>query len=101
MIMICLGFLAHIRYDRDVMRIRCKKRDELEDYLNSKGIGTNKHYPVPMHLQECYKDLGFQEKDFPIAEEISKTELSLPMFYGMTDDQIDYVIECINDFKRE
>lgn len=82
-----------------IFGIRCGRRDELEKYLNEKGIGTNKHYPIPMHLQECYRDLGFREGDFPIAEEISATELSLPMYYGMTDEQIQYVISCINEFK--
>ena len=67
-----------------IFGIRCKRRKELEEFLNSKGIGTNKHYPIPMHLQECYKDLGFKKGDFPIAEEISDTELSIPMYYGMT-----------------
>jgi len=51
-----------------------------------------------MHLQDCYADLGFKAGDFPIAEEISATELSLPMYYGMTDEQVQYVIECINRF---
>lgn len=78
--------------------IRCDRRDELEAYLNEQGIGTNKHYPIPIHLQECYKDLGFKEGDFPVAEKISTTELSIPMFYGMTDEQVSYVIECINKF---
>lgn len=81
-----------------IFAIRCKVRAELEKYLNDKGIGTNKHYPIPMHLQECYKDLGFKEGDFPIAEEISSTELSIPMYYGMADEQIQYVINCINEF---
>ena len=81
-----------------IFGIRCKRRAELEKYLNDKGIGTNKHYPIPMHLQDCYKDLGFKEGDFPIAEEISATELSIPMYYGMTDEQIQYVIDAINEF---
>lgn len=80
--------------------IRCGKRDALEAYLNEHGIGTNKHYPIPIHLQECYKSLGYVEGDFPIAEEISKTELSLPMYYGMTCEEIEYVIEMINRFKE-
>ncbi len=79
-----------------IFGVRCKRRNELEKYLNAKGIGTNKHYPIPMHLQGCYKDLGFSEGDFPIAEEISATELSIPMYYGMTDEEITYVIEAIN-----
>lgn len=81
-----------------IFGIYCKRRNELEKFLNQKGIGTNKHYPIPMHLQECYKDLGFKEGDFPIAEEISATELSIPMYYGMNDEQIQYVIDCINEF---
>ena len=82
-----------------IFGIRCSEREALEKHLNEKGIGTNKHYPIPMHLQECYKDLGFKEGDFPIAEEISKTELSLPMYYGMTEEEVSYVIEAINSFK--
>lgn len=82
-----------------IFGIRCKRRAELERYLNEHGIGTNKHYPIPMHLQECYKDLGFKEGDFPIAEEISATQLSLPMYYGMTDEEVQYVIDMLNAFK--
>ena len=81
-----------------IFGIRCGNRDALENYLNKAGIGTNKHYPIPMHLQECYKELGFKKGDFPIAEEISKTELSIPMYYGMTDEEISYVVEIINSF---
>lgn len=79
--------------------IRCKERDILESYLNEKGIGTNKHYPIPMHLQECYKDLNIPLGALPIAEEISNTELSIPMYYGMTDDEVQYVIASINEFR--
>ena len=82
-----------------IFAIRSNRRDELEKYLNENEIGTNKHYPIPMHLQECYKDLGFKKGDFPIAEEISNTELSLPMYYGMKDEEVDYVIDKINQFK--
>jgi len=81
-----------------IFGIRCKERDALEKYLSEKEIGTNKHYPIPMHLQACYKDLGFKEGDFPIAEEISRTELSLPMYYGMRDEEIQYVIDAINAY---
>ena len=82
-----------------IFGIRCKRRAELEKFLNDKGIGTNKHYPIPMHLQECYKDLGLKEGDFPIAEEISSTQLSIPMYYGMTDEEVQYVIDKVNEFK--
>lgn len=82
-----------------IFAIRCQRRDELEKYLNDAGIGTNKHYPIPIHLQECYKDLGYKQGDFPVAEEISKTELSLPMYYGMTDEEVNYIIYKLNLFK--
>lgn len=82
-----------------IFALRCQRRDELEKFLNDSEIGTNKHYPIPMHLQECYKDLGYKKGDFPIAEEISATELSIPMYYGMTDEEVQYVIDRINEFK--
>lgn len=81
-----------------VFVIRCDKRDELEKYLKDNGIGTVKHYPIPMHMQEAYADLNIVEGTLPIAEEISKTVLSIPMFYGMTEDQIAYTIDKINAF---
>lgn len=82
-----------------IFGVRCEQREALEKHLNSRGIGTNKHYPIPMHLQECYRDLGFKEGDFPIAEEISRTELSLPMYYGMTEEEIRAVMDAVNDFQ--
>ena len=81
-----------------IFGVRCESRDSLEIYLKQNGISTNKHYPIPMHLQECYKNLGYKEGDYPIAETISKTELSLPMYYGMTDKEIQYVIDVINRY---
>ena len=79
--------------------VRCEKRDALAAYLEEKGIGTNKHYPIPMHLQECYRELNIPAGSLPIAEEISATELSLPMYYGMTDEEIQYVIDAVNGFE--
>jgi dTDP-4-amino-4,6-dideoxygalactose transaminase len=81
-----------------VFSIRCGKRDKLAEYLQDKGIGINKHYPIPMHMQQCYQSLGIKEGSLPIAEEISATQLSLPMFYGMTEEEIQYVIDSINQF---
>lgn len=82
-----------------IFGVRCDRRDELEKFLNEVGISTNKHYPIPMHLQGCYADLGFKKGDYPIAEEISETELSIPMYYGMTDEEVQYVIDRMNEFK--
>lgn len=79
--------------------IRCTRRDKLEKYLMEKGIGTTMHYPIPMHKQKAYKNLGISTGMLPVAEEISNTVLSIPMFYGITDDEVSYVIEIINEFK--
>ena len=81
-----------------VFVIRSKKRDELEKYLNQNGVGTVKHYPIPMHMQGAYADLNISAGALPIAEEISRTVLSIPMYYGMSDDEISYVIDCINSY---
>ena len=81
-----------------IFAIRCENRDGLAEYLKENGIATNKHYPIPIHLQEAYKELQISKGELPIAEEISATQLSLPMYYGMTDEQISYVVKKINQF---
>ena len=81
-----------------VFSVRTKERDRLAEYLAENEITTNKHYPIPIHLQNCYLDLKIKKGELPIAEEISSTQLSLPLFYGMTDEQIDYVIHTVNTF---
>lgn len=78
--------------------IRCKERNDLEKYLNEKGIATNKHYPIPIHLQECYRDCRFKKGDYPVAEKISETEISIPIYYGITDEEVQFVIDAINKF---
>lgn len=83
-----------------IFAVRTKDRDGFQQYLAANGIQTGIHYPTPIHLHEAYKDLGYKKGDFPIAEEISDTELSLPMFYGLSDQQIDYVIKIINEYKQ-
>lgn len=82
-----------------IFSIRCKRRDDLRRHLDNLGISTNCHYPIPVHLQHAYSNLGYLPGSFPAAEEISNTELSLPMYFGLTDQQIDYVAEAINSFK--
>ncbi len=82
-----------------VFVIRNNKRDELERYLLDKGIHTLKHYPVPMHMQQAYADMNIEEGKLPVAEEISKTVLSIPMYYGMSTEEIDYIIEQMNNYK--
>lgn len=81
-----------------VFVVRSKRRDDLERYLNENGIGTVKHYPIPIHLQECYKELSIKKGELPIAEEISDTVISIPMYYGMSDKDVDRVISLLNCF---
>ena len=81
-----------------VFVIRCDRRDELKSYLDEKRIGTVEHYPVPMHRQKAYEDLHIPEGALPIAEEISRTVLSIPMYYGITEEQVSYVIDALNAF---
>ena len=81
--------------------IRIKKRDEFHKYLEDNGIKTVIRYPIPPHLAECYGYLGYKKGDFPIAEEYAEEVLSLPMFNGMKDDEVDYVIKKCNLFQKE
>lgn len=83
-----------------IFAVRSARRGELATYLEESGIQTGRHYPIPIHLQECYTSLGIRKGALPIAEEISATELSLPLYYGMTREETDFVIETINAFPR-
>lgn len=78
--------------------IRTKKRDALQEHLTKQGIGTMIHYPVPPHLQEAYKHQGWKQGQFPLAEEIAQTCLSLPIFPMMTEAQVEQVVEAIRTF---
>lgn len=82
-----------------IFAIRCQSRDDFEIYLNKKGIGTTRHYPKPIHMHKAYIELNIEEGTYPIAESISKTQLSIPMYYGMSENEINYVIETINNYK--
>lgn len=78
--------------------VRTKKRNKLQVFLENNGIKTLIHYPIPPHLQKAYKELGFKKGEFPIAEELASTSLSLPIFPEMTDKEQDYVIQKIKNF---
>jgi dTDP-4-amino-4,6-dideoxygalactose transaminase len=77
--------------------IQVQERDKVSDALNSKGIGTGLHYPVPLHLQEAYTDMGLTMGTYPIAEEYSEKLLSLPMCPELSDEQIKYVCESLKE----
>ncbi|HEX72275.1 MAG TPA: DegT/DnrJ/EryC1/StrS family aminotransferase [Candidatus Hydrogenedentes bacterium] len=75
--------------------IQAEKRDAVADALRERGVGTGLHYPVPLHLQEAYRHLGVPEGALPVTEACSRRLLSLPMFPGLTEAQIDYVCESL------
>ncbi|MCR4806117.1 MAG: DegT/DnrJ/EryC1/StrS family aminotransferase [Lachnospiraceae bacterium] len=79
--------------------IRCKERDALMSYLRDNGISTIIHYPIPPHLAEAYEYLGHKKGYLPITEEYADTVLSIPMFNGMTGEEIDYTVEVLNKFE--
>ena len=73
-------------------------RSELQSFLQENGIGTGIHYPFPLHLTEALKDLGYQKGDFPVAEQAAEEILSLPMFPELTESQIEYVGDVLEEF---
>lgn len=81
-----------------IYMIRTKYRDALQEYLSQKQVGTLIHYPVPPHLQNAYRHLGYKQGAFPIAEEMAKTCLSLPLWPGMVPGQVEYIAGIIKDF---
>lgn len=82
-----------------VFAVRCDERDRLQKYLSENGVATVIHYPIPMHLQGAFENLGHTEGAYPVAEMIAKTELSLPLYIGMTEEEIQYVVDVLNKFE--
>jgi len=78
--------------------IRVRQRDVFREHLTSRGISSGIHYPIPIHLQPAYRDLGYQRGDFPVTEEHARALVSLPMYAELTSSQIDFVIDAIRDF---
>ena len=73
-------------------------RAGLQTFLTDKGVGTNLHYPLPLHLQKAYSHRGFKKGDFPVSERTAERLLSLPMFAELTREQIEYVVNCIKEY---
>lgn len=78
--------------------VRHPRRDVLKDFLVSKNIASALHYPIPLHLQQCFSNLGYKTGDFPVAEQAANECLSLPLYPEMSDVQIDQVCEAIHSF---
>ena len=79
--------------------LRCEERDRLQAYLEEHGIGTNIHYPIPMHEQKAFAQYDLPHGSFPVAEQLASTVLSIPMFNGMTQEEVSAVIDTLNQFK--
>lgn len=79
--------------------IRLKNREKFMKYMEGNSVGTMIHYPIPPHLSEAYRYLGYKEGDFPLAEAYSNEVVSIPIYNGMKKEEIDYVIEVINNYK--
>jgi dTDP-4-amino-4,6-dideoxygalactose transaminase len=80
--------------------IRVSSRDELKADLQKKTVGTEVYYPVPMHMQECFKALGHRAGDFPESEGAAAHTLALPIYPELSDEQATYVVHCIGEFFR-
>jgi len=78
--------------------LQSEKREEIVEFLNKKGIATGIYYPVPLHLQKAYKDLGYKEGDLPNAEYLSHRTFAIPMFAELTDEEKEYIVNTIKEF---
>ncbi len=81
--------------------VRVPDRDRARAFLQERGVSTGIHYPVPVHLQEAFADLGLREGSFPVAEKLAAEIISLPIFAGITDDEVNRVCEAVADRARE
>jgi dTDP-4-amino-4,6-dideoxygalactose transaminase len=76
-------------------------RDRLRDHLKEKSIGCETYYPVPLHAQQCFTELGYQPGDLPVAEKAAAEVISLPVFPELTEDEQQYVIDTITRFYKD
>jgi len=80
--------------------IRAQRRQELRAHLTREGIATAIYYPLPLHLQPCFRDLGYSPGDFPVAERAAEESLALPMYPALAEEQQSMVVSAIAAFYR-
>jgi dTDP-4-amino-4,6-dideoxygalactose transaminase len=81
-----------------IYMVRTRHRDAFQNYLQENGVGTVIHYPIPPHMQNAYKELNYKKGDFPLAEEIAETCISLPMSPVMTEKEVEQVCRVIKNY---
>jgi dTDP-4-amino-4,6-dideoxygalactose transaminase len=81
--------------------IRIGKRNELQAFLKERNIGTEIYYPVSLHLQKCYTDLGYREGDLPESEKAAQETLALPIYSELTKEQQTVVVDTIKEFMEQ
>ena len=87
-------------YNQFVIKIS-QKRDELKTYLTNQGIGCEIYYPVPLHIQECFRYLGYRPEDCPVSIEAAARTIALPVYPELRYEQIEYVVEKIGSFVKD
>lgn len=94
-----MDYAKHV-YHLFVIQVKkgVEQREMLAKYMNENGIATGLHYPVPLHLQKCFTDLGYKKGDFPNSEQLAECGLSLPMFPELSQDQIEYIASLIKKY---
>ena len=85
-------------YNQYVLRV--KNRDGLMQHLKDNGVGCEIYYPVPLHIQDCFKDLGYQLGDCPVSEEAANETIAIPIYPELTTEQKEYVVSTIGVFYR-
>lgn len=99
-----MDYAKHV-YHLFVIQVKSKKakgkseeRDLLQKFLSENGIASGLHYPIPLHLQPCFAELGYKKGDFPVTEVLAEQGLSLPMYPELSDEQLEYISDKIHEF---
>ena len=84
-----------------IYALRHSRADEIMKCLKSHGVSCGTYYPVPLHLQGAFRDLGYKEGDFPITELLAKTTFAIPVFPELYDEEIEYIIKTLKEAINE